>query len=88
MESETQLALPQERKRAKTNGATTMRRRFKADDTVEVLKGISPVAWQYVNLFGRFEFNKRGKVDLAALLKVFDEPECWNRITQEKTEED
>jgi TnpA family transposase len=57
------------------------------NETVEILKGISPVAWQHVNLFGRFEFNKRGKVDLAALVKFFDEPECWNRITQEKTEE-
>ena len=58
------------------------------NETVEVLKGLSPVAWQHVNLFGRFEFSKRGKVDLAALVKVFDEPECWNRITQEKIEED
>jgi TnpA family transposase len=57
------------------------------NETVEILKGISPVAWQHVNLFGRFKFSKRGKVDLAALMKVFDEPECWNRITQEKTEE-
>jgi hypothetical protein len=31
MESEALHALPQERKRAKTKGATTMRRRFKAD---------------------------------------------------------
>ena len=31
MESEAQHALPQERRRAKTKGATTMRRRFKAD---------------------------------------------------------
>jgi hypothetical protein len=58
------------------------------NETVEILKGISPVAWQHVNLFGRFEFSKRGKVDLAALAKVFDEPECWNRITQAKIEED
>ena len=48
---------------------------------------LSPVAWQHVNLYGRFEFNKRGKVDLAALVKVFDEPECWTRITQQNMEE-
>jgi TnpA family transposase len=58
------------------------------DETVELLKGISPVAWQHVNLFGRFEFNKRGKVDLAALVKVFDEPQCWTRITQQNLHED
>jgi len=58
------------------------------NETVEVLKGISPVAWQHVNLFGRFEFSKRGKVDLAALVKVFDEPECWTRITRQNVQED
>jgi TnpA family transposase len=58
------------------------------DETVEILKGISPVAWQHVNLFGRFEFNKRGKVDLAAVVKVFDEPECWTRITKQNMGED
>jgi TnpA family transposase len=51
---------------------------------VEVLIGISPVAWQHVNLFGRFEFNKMGKVDLDALVKIFEEPECWTRIMQEE----
>jgi Tn3 transposase DDE domain len=58
------------------------------NETVEVLKDISPVAWQHVNLFGRFEFSKRGKVDLAALVKVFDEPQCWTRITQPNLQED
>jgi hypothetical protein len=58
------------------------------DGTVEILKGISPVAWQHVNLFGRFEFKQRGKIDLAALVKVFDEPECWSRITRQSMQED
>ena len=58
------------------------------DEMVGILKGISPVAWQHVNLYGRFEFNKRGNVDLAALVKVFDEPECWTRITQPNLQED
>jgi hypothetical protein len=55
---------------------------------VEILKGISPVAWQHVNLYGRFEFNKRGKVDLATLVKIFDEPECWTRMTQQNMQGD
>jgi Tn3 transposase DDE domain len=38
------------------------------DETVEILKGILPVAWQHINLFGRFEFNKRARVDLPLKL--------------------
>jgi hypothetical protein len=44
--------------------------------TVSPWNPTQPVAWQHINLFGHFEFNKRGKVDLAALVKVFDEPDC------------
>lgn len=51
---------------------------------VGIIKGTSPVAWRHVNLIGRFEFNKTGKVDLDALVKVFEEPECWTRIMQEE----
>jgi hypothetical protein len=58
------------------------------DETVEILKAISPIAWQHVNLFGRFEFNKRGKVDLAALVKIFAEPECCSRITKQNIQKD
>jgi hypothetical protein len=63
-----------------------LRQRQVAGDkaAVDILKGISPVAWQHINLFGRFEFNKTGKVDLEALVKVFDEPECWTRMIQEE----
>jgi TnpA family transposase len=55
---------------------------------VDILEGTSPVAWRHVNLFGRFEFNKTGKVDLDALVRVFDEPECWTRITKEERVEE
>jgi len=40
------------------------------------------------DLFGRFEFSKTGNVDLDALVKVFDEPECWARIMKEERSED
>jgi hypothetical protein len=40
---------------------------------LDILKGTSPVAWQHVNLFGRFEFNKSGAaVDIDALVEYFD----------------
>ncbi len=51
---------------------------------VEIIKGTSSVAWRHVNLIGRFEFNKTESVDLDALVKVFDEPECWTRIVNEE----
>ena len=49
---------------------------------------ISPVAWRHVNLIGRFEFNKAEKVDLDALVRIFEEPECWTRIMREQRLDD
>ncbi|HEY5470608.1 MAG TPA: Tn3 family transposase [Bacteroidales bacterium] len=41
---------------------------------LEIIKGISPVAWQHVNLYGTFEFTKsQTKVDIDALAAIFDE---------------
>jgi hypothetical protein len=35
----------------------------------DVLKQISPVAWQHVNLYGRYEFNKQQEsVDMDAII--------------------
>ena len=52
---------------------------------IDILKGTSPVAWQHVNLFGRFEFNKTaGTVDIDALVRRFDQPESWLGTLQEQ----
>ena len=36
-----------------------------------LLKQVSPVAWQHINLFGRYEFGRRPKViDMNAIIQV------------------
>ena len=57
-------------------------------EAVEIIKDTSPVAWRHVNLIGRFEFNKAEKVDLDALVRIFEEPECWTMIMREERLED
>ncbi len=48
-----------------------------------MISGMLPVAWQHVNLFGRFDFNTTGTVNLDELVQVFAKPECWARIMRE-----
>ncbi len=44
-------------------------------------RGLSPVAWQHVNLFGNFEFSDaQTKVDLDALAALFAEAAYWSRV--------
>lgn len=45
----------------------------------DIIKGISPVAWQHVNLFGSFEFSKTSKVDIDALVACYADPTHWSR---------
>lgn len=41
-------------------------------EAMSVIQGMSPVAWQHVNLFGSFEFNPNvPKVDIEALVAIF-----------------
>jgi TnpA family transposase len=50
-----------------------------------IIKGISPVAWQHVNLFGRFEFSpSRPKVDIDALAAHYADPLYWSKTIQER----
>jgi hypothetical protein len=52
-----------------------------------VIQGISPVAWQHVNLFGTFEFSPAvSKVDLDALAARYIDPVYWSKVLQEKQE--
>ncbi len=45
---------------------------------IELLKGVAPVAWQHVNLFGNLEFSEReALVDLDALAALFGDPAKW-----------
>jgi len=64
--------------------------KIKANDkeALMVLKGISPVAWQHVNLFGTFEFNQsHSNVDIDALTAHFDE-EFWKTVLKDPDNKD
>ena len=49
------------------------------------MAGISPVAWQHVNLFGVIEFSRaRSRVDLDALAARYADPVCWRKAFEEE----
>jgi len=57
-------------------------------EAMNVLSGVSPVAWRHVNLIGRFEFSPaESKVDIEALAARYDDPVCWKNAQQETAEE-
>ena len=50
-----------------------------------ILPGISPVAWQHVNLFGSFDFGlSPSTVDLDALAARYADPGYWDLLLQEE----
>jgi len=54
-------------------------------EALEILRPISPVAWQHINLFGRFEFTHTGSgVDLDALAERYNDPDFWERALREE----
>jgi hypothetical protein len=47
-------------------------------EAAELVKRVSPVAWQHVNLFGSFEFtDTESGIDLDALAAHFADPDYW-----------
>jgi TnpA family transposase len=49
------------------------------------IRGMSPVAWQHVNLIGKFEFSTSDpKVDIDALVARYADPVCWHKALQEE----
>lgn len=54
----------------------------------EILRGISPVAWQHVNLFGSFEFSDAtSKVDIDALAARYADAAYWSQALRPETPE-
>jgi hypothetical protein len=50
---------------------------------MELLRGMSPVAWQHINLFGSFEFNPMNStIDIDALAAYYADPAYWDKITR------
>ena len=54
---------------------------------MEMIQGMSPVAWQHINLIGQFEFSAAdSKVDIDALVERYADPDCWSKSLQPETE--
>ena len=52
-----------------------------------IIKGVSPVAWQNVNLFGNIEFNpSTSKIDIDGLVARYADPVYWSKILKEREE--
>jgi TnpA family transposase len=57
-------------------------------EAMNIIKDVSPVAWQHVNLFGQFDFNQRAsKVDIDRLAARYNDPVCWSKVLQKKVGE-
>ena len=53
-----------------------------------IIKDVSPVAWQNVNMFGSFEFNpSTSKIDIDALVARFADPVFWSKVLKERQEQ-
>ncbi|KDP86637.1 transposase [Cupriavidus sp. SK-3] len=56
-------------------------------DAMELIRGLSPVAWQHVNLFGSFEFSPANSpVDIDALAAYYADPAYWGKIQRAASE--
>jgi TnpA family transposase len=54
---------------------------------LSLIEGVSPVAWQNINLFGSFEFNPSGtKIDVDAMVARFADPAYWSRVIKDEQE--
>jgi TnpA family transposase len=52
-------------------------------DAIAFIQGMSPVAWQHVNMFGSFEFsNDEQDIDLDALAAQYADSVFWSNATQ------
>ncbi len=55
---------------------------------MDIIKGMSPVAWQHVNLFGSIEFSQAPScVNLEALAARYADPDYWNRTLREDADD-
>jgi len=58
-------------------------------EAIEILKGMSPVAWRNINLFGNFEFSQSEvEIDLDAIAAAFGDPATWATIEGALAESD
>ena len=52
-------------------------------DAIAFIQGMSPVAWQHVNMFGSFEFSDdEQSIDREALAAKYADSVVWSNATQ------
>ena len=52
-------------------------------NAIAFIQGMSPVAWQHVNMFGSFEFsNEDPDVDMEELAAKYSDAVFWSNATQ------
>lgn len=53
-----------------------------------IIKDVSTVAWQNVNMFGSLKFNpSTSKIDIDALVARFADPVFWSKVLKERQEQ-
>jgi hypothetical protein len=49
-------------------------------EEADLIKRISPIAWQNVNLLGRFEFQRpQNPIDIDEMIKVLEQEIVWQK---------
>lgn len=57
------------------------------EEAIEMMRRISPIAWQHINLFGTFEFTPSGsKLDIDALAALYLDPTYWLNTLKDRGE--
>jgi len=59
---------------------------FSEDDyeAIDIIRGMSPVAWQHINLFGTFEFSPElSKINIDGLVASYAEPSYLSNLLKE-----
>lgn len=54
-------------------------------EEVDLIKRISPIAWQNVNLLGRFEFhNQQNEINIEEMISLFEQKIIWQQVKVDK----
>jgi hypothetical protein len=54
-------------------------------EAMDIIRGMSPVAWQHINLFCAFEFSPElSKIKIDDLVDRYADPSCWGNIFKER----
>ncbi len=56
-------------------------------EAISIIQGMSPVAWQHINLFGKFEFSEKAPmIDIDALAALYADQTYWTKAMKEVQE--